>query len=731
MSALKKIKTIFDFCIQFDLNIYITILKYLAFCDILSQKGGIFVMDKFLEKAKNLVAKMTPEEKCSQLKYDSPAISRLGIPAYNWWNEGLHGVARAGTATMFPQAIGLAATFDDALMEKVGEVISIEARAKYNYASAQGDRDIYKGLTLWSPNVNIFRDPRWGRGHETYGEDPYLTSVLGLNFVKGIQGDGEYLRAAACAKHFAVHSGPEAVRHEFNAEVSEKDLHETYLYAFEKLVKSGVEGIMGAYNCVNGEPACANSELMDILYDKWGFDGYFTSDCWAIADFHTYHGFTETAPESAAVAVKAGCDINCGNTYIHLMKAYDEGLITEEEIDRAVIKAMRTRLRLGMGAETEYDNIPFSAIDCKEHNDLSLQAAEKSMVLLKDDGILPLDRNKIKSIGVIGPNADSRAALYGNYNGTASRYITFLEGVQDSFDGRVYYSEGCHLYKDKVEGLALPQDRISEAVAAAEISDVVILCLGLDASLEGEEGDAGNAYASGDKADLRLPESQRYLLKTILDLGKPTVVVLASGSSLNIEDNRANAIIQAWYPGSKGGKALAEIIFGDVSPSGKLPVTFYQKAEKLPDFCDYSMSRRTYRYTRDNILYPFGFGLTYSDFTLDISRADMDEPAFYFRISNNGKYDSGEVVQIYIKDETQAFAEPFPRLCGFKRVFVRAGEYEDIRVELSEDCFTSVNDKGKRVSAGKKYTFYCGFSQPDKLSAELTGEMPLIFNAEI
>ena len=488
-------------------------------------------MDRFKKKAKELVSQMTAEEKCSQLKYDSPAIERLGIPAYNWWNEGLHGVARAGTATMFPQAIGMAAAFDTEMMHRIGTAISLEARAKYNYASAEGDRDIYKGLTLWSPNVNIFRDPRWGRGHETYGEDPYLAAELGVNFVKGIQGDGEHLRAAACAKHFAVHSGPEALRHEFNAEVNQKDLAETYLYAFEKLVKSGVAGVMGAYNRVNGEPACANKKLMKKLYGEWEFGGYFVSDCWAISDFHTHHMVTGTAAESAAMAVKAGCDINCGNTYIHLMAALEQGLIEEADIDRAVEKAMEIRLRLGMLEETEYDNIPFDVIDCPEHNALSLEAAEKSMVLLKNRAFLPLDKHRIKSIAVIGPNADSRAALYGNYQGTASRYVTFLEGIEDAFGGRVYYAEGCHLFKDRVEGLALPADRISEAVAAAKNADVSVLCLGLDASLEGEEGDAGNAYASGDKTDLRLPEPQRLLLKSVLDVGKPVVVVLAAGSS--------------------------------------------------------------------------------------------------------------------------------------------------------------------------------------------------------
>lgn len=673
-------------------------------------------MDRFEKKAKELVSQMTAEEKCSQLKYDSPAIERLGIPAYNWWNEGLHGVARAGTATMFPQAIGMAAAFDTEMMHRIGTAISLEARAKYNYASAEGDRDIYKGLTLWSPNVNIFRDPRWGRGHETYGEDPYLAAELGVNFVKGIQGDGEYLRAAACAKHFAVHSGPEALRHEFNAEVNQKDLAETYLYAFEKLVKSGVAGVMGAYNRVNGEPACANKKLMKKLYGEWEFGGYFVSDCWAISDFHTHHMVTGTAAESAAMAVKAGCDINCGNTYIYLMAALEQGLIEEADIDRAVEKAMEIRLRLGMLEETEYDNIPFDVIDCPEHNALSLEAAEKSMVLLKNRAFLPLDKHRVKSIAVIGPNADSRAALYGNYQGTASRYVTFLEGIEDAFGGRVYYAEGCHLFKDRVEGLALPADRISEAVAAAKNADVSVLCLGLDASLEGEEGDAGNAYASGDKTDLRLPEPQRLLLKSVLDVGKPVVVVLAAGSSLNIEDDRPAALIQAWYPGSKGGKALAEILFGEVSPSGKLPVTFYESAEALPDFCDYSMAQRTYKNVKRNVLYPFGFGLTYSSMYVKSARCEGGEVVC--TAENIGDTDTGEVLEVYCRSMS-AFAPKNPALCGFARIFLKAGESAEFHVKLSEDAFTDVDDNGVRGVHSEEYLLYVGFSQPDEKSEAL------------
>lgn len=462
----------------------------------------------FEERAKGLVSKMTLLEKTSQMTYNSAAIPRLNIPSYNWWNEGLHGVARAGVATIFPQAIGMAATFNENLIHDVADVISTEGRAKFHEAQRKGDHDIYKGLTFWSPNINIFRDPRWGRGQETYGEDPYLTGKLGVAFIKGIQGNDEkYLKAAACAKHFAVHSGPEAVRHSFNAEVSKKDLRETYLPAFKESVKEGkVEAVMGAYNRTNGEPCCGSKTLLsDILRDEWDFKGHVVSDCWAIKDFHVNHRITSNAVESVALAVNNGCDLNCGNMYLYVLLAHKEGLVTEETIDKSVIRLISTRLKLGMFDSPE--NVPFSSIpyeknDCKEHRDFALKVSEKTMVLLKNqNNLLPLNKDKIKSIAVIGPNANSRDALIGNYYGTASKYVTVLEGIQAAVppDTRVYYSEGCHLYKDKVEGLAMPKDGFSEAISMAEAADAVVICLGLDANIEGEEGDDSNEYASGDK----------------------------------------------------------------------------------------------------------------------------------------------------------------------------------------------------------------------------------------
>lgn len=661
------------------------------------------------ERAEALTDEMTLEEQASQLKYQADPVERLDIPAYNWWNEGLHGVARAGTATMFPQAIGLAAMFDEQMIFRAAEITADEARAKYNAFSANGDRDIYKGLTMWSPNINIFRDPRWGRGHETYGEDPFLTSRLGVAFVKGMQGNGKVLKAAACAKHFAVHSGPEAVRHEFDAVANPKDMAETYLPAFEALVKEAkVEGVMGAYNRVNGEPACASPYLMGKL-KEWGFDGYFVSDCWAIQDFHLHHHVTDTATESAALALKQGCDINCGCTYLHALAAVEEGLADRNDIRNACIHAMRTRVRLGMfDDKTEYDNIPYDIISCKEHKAFSQECAEKSMVLLKNNGVLPLDRSKLKTIAVIGPNADSRIALEGNYCGTADRYITFLEGIEDAFEGRVLYSQGCHLFKDRTSGLAMAGDRYAEAIAAAENADVVIACVGLDATLEGEEGDTGNEFFSGDKKDLRLPESQRILLGKLSATGKPLVVVLTTGSAVNPETD-CDALIETWYPGQMGGKALARILFGDVSPSGKLPVTFYENTEALPAFEDYSMKGRTYRYAEGNILYPFGYGLTYSK--VDCTAVSYADGKAVVTVTNSGNSDTDEVVQLYMKD-TSEFAVPNVSLCGFKRVHVKKGETVTVEIPVPESAFEAVDNEGKRAVYGKKFTLYADVQQP-------------------
>ena len=670
---------------------------------------------KAREKARELVGKMTLEEKASQLRYNAPAIERLGIPEYNWWNEALHGVARAGTATVFPQAIGLAAIFDEDLQEKIAGVIADEARAKYNGQSKHGDRDIYKGLTVWSPNINIFRDPRWGRGHETYGEDPYLTTRLGIRFIQGLQGKGKYLKVAACSKHFAVHSGPEALRHQFNAVASPKDLNETYLPAFKATVQEGeVESVMGAYNRVNGEPACGSKMLLkDTLRGKWGFQGHVVSDCWAINDFHMNHKVTDTAPESAALAIKNGCDLNCGNTYLHILEALQEGLITEEDITTACERLFTTRFLLGLFADDcEYDKIPVTETDTDEHAALALEAAEKSMVLLENDGVLPLDSRKIKTIAVIGPNADSVAALEGNYNGTSSRYVTFLEGLHRYCEKRgirVLYSLGCHLFKDRTSGLAQADDRLAEAAMYAEAADVTIACVGLDAGLVGEEGDTGNEYFSGDKQDLLIPESQRKLMAVLEKSAKKLVTVIAAGSSLNVQGG--NAKVFAWYPGQAGGTALAELLFGEKNFSGHLPVTFYENVSDLPDFEDYSMKNRTYRYFTGKPLYPFGYGLSYSRFT--VSGAASDGKTVQAEVMNDGTMDGDAVVQVYVKCKSP-FAPVHPRLCGFQRVGVKAGEKRKVSVKLDPLTDTVIDDEGNEVKIDQ-YTLYVRTGTTDEL----------------
>ncbi len=692
-------------------------------------------------RAKELVSQMTVEERAGQLKYDAPAIERLGIPAYNWWGESLHGVARAGIATVFPQAVGMAAAFDDELLEQIADCISTEGRAKYNAYSAENDRDIYKGLTFWSPNVNIFRDPRWGRGHETYGEDPYLTSRLGVAYVKGLQGDGEVMKAAACAKHFAVHSGPEAVRHEFNAEASAKDMEETYLPAFEALVtEAHVEAVMGAYNRTNGEPCCGSKTLMqDILRGRWGFEGHYVSDCWAIADFHSHHMVTSTPAESAAMALNAGCDLNCGNTYLHLLAAYEQGLVTEEAITEAAVRLYTTRYMLGLFDKTQYDSIPYDVVECKEHMALADKITKESLVLLKNDGILPIDISRVKTIGVIGPNANSRRALMGNYHGTSSEYITVSEGIQRYAEGRarVLFSEGCALFEEKTENLAFEGDRLAEARIVAKNSDIVVLCLGLDETLEGEEGDTGNSYASGDKVDLLLPKVQRDLMEAVALVGKPVICCLMAGSAIDLSyaAEHFNAIVQLWYPGARGGKSIAEVLFGEVSPSGKLPVTFYNGLEQLPEFTDYAMKGRTYRYMEGEAQYPFGFGLTYG--RVAVTEAVVAEvsdkkepfglPEVKVRVvaANSGTCDTDDVIQIYVKNTDSAHAVKNPALCAFQRIHVKAGQSVEVELTVSDRAFTVVNDNGERIADGEHFKLYAGTMQPDARSRELTGMEPV------
>lgn len=700
----------------------------------------------FEDRAAALVSEMTLEEKVYQTLHGSAEIKRLGVKAYNYWNEALHGVARAGVATVFPQAIGLAATFDEDFLEKVADCISTEGRAKFNMQQKYGDTDIYKGLTFWSPNVNIFRDPRWGRGHETYGEDPYLTSRLGVRFIKGLQGnDRKYMKAAACAKHFAVHSGPEDLRHSFDAKVSQKDLNETYLPAFKACVQEGkVEAVMGAYNRTNGEPCCGSKTLLkDTLRDKWGFKGHVTSDCWAIKDFHENHMVTSTPVESVALAMNNGCDLNCGNMFVHLLQAVRDGLVKEETITRAVTRLFTTRMKLGLFDAPEkvpYNTISYDMVDNKEHKVLNIEAAKKSVVLLKNEkGLLPLDKSRLKTVGVIGPNADNRKALIGNYEGTASEYVTILEGIREYLgdDVTVRYSEGCHLFREKVSGLSRANDRLAEVKAVAEASDVIIACLGLDAGLEGEEGDEGNEFASGDKPNLKLPGIQEEVLKVLYESGKPVVLVLLSGSALAVTwaEEHIPAVIQAWYPGAQGGRGVAQVLFGGFSPEGKLPVTFYRTSEELPAFTDYNMTGRTYRYMKQEPLYPFGYGLSYTEFTTEgagISKnviGPAESIECHVKLKNTGKMGGAETVQVYVKALEEDGA-PNHQLKGIKKVFLKAGEETEVSITLPAKAFALYDGEGQFVLNAGSYEVFLGTSQPDKRSILLTGKAPDKFKVE-
>ena len=653
-----------------------------------------------------LVSKMSLKEKISQLGNNAPAIPRLGVLEYNWWNECLHGVARAGTATVFPQAIGMAATFNPSLINEIAEVISDEARAKHHEAIRNKDYSQYKGLTFWSPNINIFRDPRWGRGHETYGEDPYLTGQIGAQFVKGLQGnDPKYLKLVATAKHFAVHSGPESERHFFNANVNNRDLWETYLPAFKDLVDANVYSVMGAYNRVNGESASASKYLLqDILRDKWGFKGYVVSDCGAINDIHANHKIVKTAAESAALGVINGCDLNCGGIYQnHLLESVTSGLISEKEIDVAVNRLFLARMKLGMFDNSDivsYAQIPFDINNSQKHDELSLKTALNSITLLKNNGLLPINTNKINKIAVIGPNADNINALLGNYHGTPSNPVTLIKGLNDFVGNRaeITYSKGVDLVKNGADGLNLLNNSVLNDVKKA---DLAIFVGGLDATWEGEEMPGGinvDGFYNGDRTKIELPEIQQKAIKDMIQTGTPVVLVLMAGSSiaLNGLEKELEAILMAWYPGQRGGNAVSSVLFGDYNPGGKLPVTFYSSTSELPDFKDYNMQAGkgfTYRYYKGEALYPFGHGLSYTTFKyskLKSNKTNINEKENFkisFNIKNNGDYDGDEVVQVYIKDLKSKLKMPIKQLRGFKRISLNKGDEKIIEFE-----FNPVND---------------------------------------
>jgi beta-glucosidase len=669
------------------------------------------------ERVRDLVARMTLEEKISQMVHPAAAIERLGVPEYNWWNECLHGVGRAGIATVFPQAIGLAATWNTDLMLEVATAISDEARAKHHQAVREDNRGIYYGLTFWSPNINIFRDPRWGRGQETYGEDPYLTARLGVAFVRGLQGDDpDYLKVVATPKHYAVHSGPEEGRHSFDARVSERDLHETYLPAFEATVcEAGAWSVMGAYNRTNGEACCASPTLLgQILREEWGFEGYVVSDCGAIKDIWAHHQLVETPEEAAALAVREGCDLNCGATYEHLLAAVEQGLIDEATIDVAVTRLFTARFKLGMFDPDErvpYAQIPYGVNDCAEHRALALEAARQSMVLLKnDDGFLPLSRD-LKKVAVIGPNADDIDVLLGNYSGTPSSAVTPLQGVRNLLgpDAEVLYARGCGV-TDGTEA------ELREAVAVARQAEVAIVCLGLSQEVEGEEG----ANKLADRTELALPGRQEQLLRELYLASVPTVLVLLNGSAvaINWADAALPAIVEAWYPGEEGGTALAEVLFGVYNPAGRLPVTFYRSEEQLPPFEDYAMAGHTYRFFEGEPLYPFGHGLSYTRFVYngltltprEIQGGESVEARVIVR--NLGDRAGDEVVQVYLKDVRSSFPVPLRTLVGFRRIHLEPGKDQTLTFAITADQMAARDRQGRPVVQPGEFIVSVGGGQP-------------------
>ena len=614
----------------------------------------------FKAMAEALVSRMTMEEKLSQMNYDAPAIERLGIPAYNWWSECLHGAARNGTATVFPQSIGLAASFHKERMREVATAISDEIRAKYNENKKQGFTEIYQGITMCSPNINLFRDPRWGRGQETYGEDPVLTGMMATEYVKGLQGEGKYRKTDATLKHYAVHSGPEADRRGFNVNVDDEEMFGTYLYAFEYCIKNAdPSAVMCAYNAVNGSPCVASTELLqDILRDRFGFQGYVESDANGVEYLNKYHKTTQNATESAALAAKSGCDLCIGDAYRELPKAYAAGLISEAEIDAAVIRLFTARFRLGMFAEDcEYDQIPYEVVDSEKHRALNLQMARESIVLLKNDGILPLSPDK--KIAVIGPSAADEAPLYGNYNGRASETVTLLRGMKEKCKN-VLYAKGAEYL---AEPRPYDERTESEAITVAKRADVIVLCMGISPVMEGEEVDGDYGTEGGDKRSIEIPAVQMRLFRKLRALGKPIVFVSVSGSCLALpeQDAACAAVLQCFYPGALGGRALADILFGECSPSGRLPVTFYASDSDLPDFRDYGMENRTYRFFKGKPVYPFGHGLTYSDI-----RENWEDKSSV-TVENLGPYDTYYSVLQY--DDT-----PIRALKNFKKIFIKNGE---------------------------------------------------------
>jgi beta-glucosidase len=680
----------------------------------------------------DLLSRMTLEEKVSQMVNNSAAIDRLGIPAYNWWSECLHGVARSGRATVYPQAIGLATTWDTDLIGRIGTAISDEARAMFNAYQENGFNRQYGGLTFWTPNVNIFRDPRWGRGQETYGEDPFLTSQIGVSLVKGIQGDDpRYLKAGACGKHYVVHSGPEGLRHEFNALVSQKDLHETYLYAFRELVDAGVESIMCAYNRTNGEVCCGSKTLLlGILRDEWGFKGHIVSDCGALRDFYEGHKVSANPVEAAALALKSGVNVNCGKTYPYLVEAVRKGMVSEDEIDASLAYLLRTRFRLGLFDPPE--RVPFTSIspdvvNCREHKDLALEAARKCVVLLKNDNnVLPLS-NEVEKVFVTGPNATNLDVLMGNYFGVSPDMSTILEGItaRRPVGTFIEYRMGTMLFQENVN----PIDWVT---GPAKNSSVTIAVMGISPLLEGEEGESLLSPTKGDRLDIRLPANQVDKIRKIREgSDHPIILVLTGGSPIDVSEvaDLVDAILFVWYPGEEGGNAVGDILFGEANPSGRLPITFPKSLEDLPPYDDYSMKGRTYRYMSKEPMYPFGFGLSYTTFSYEASGAEAEirageKATIEVKVSNTGTQAGDEVVQLYITDLEASVDVPISSLKGFRRIHLEPGESKTVSFTITEKELQLVNDEGRFVLEPGVFRIIIGGSSPGVRSIELGAPQP-------
>ena len=682
-------------------------------------------------RVNDLIGRMTLEQKASQLINQARAIPELQVPAYDWWSEALHGVARAGTATVFPEPIGLAATFDEPLIHEMAVAVGTEARAKHDQAVKAGRRDIYEGLDFWSPNINIFRDPRWGRGQETYGEDPFLTGRMGVAFITGMQGDDpKYFRVIATAKHFAVHSGPETTRHTVDVQVSKHDVEDTYLPAFRAAITEGKAGsVMCAYNRVNGQPACASTFLLqDTLRGAWKFNGYVVSDCDAVVDIYKGHHFAKSQAEAAAVAIKTGMDNECAD-YITIVKdmhdyqpfidAVKEGLLSEADIDVTLKRLFTARMRLGMfdpPSMVPYANTPESEIDSAAHRALALKTAQESMVLLKNDGALPFG-SEVKKILVVGPLADSTEVLFGNYNGIPSHAVSVLEGMRKQFAGaQVSYEPGTAFLSEK----PMTGDPLGAAVAAAKKADVVVAVVGITSKLEGEEMKVDvPGFKGGDRTSLNLPADEEKLLAALKGAGKPLIVVLMNGSALSVNwaNDHASAILDAWYSGEEGGTAIAQTLAGVNNPAGRLPVTFYQGVDQLPEFDDYAMKNRTYRYFTGKPLYGFGHGLSYTTFEysgMKLSNASLnagDPVDVEVDVKNTGKRDGDEVAELYI-NFPKLPGVPLLALRGFTRVHLKAGEQQHVKIALSPRDLSHVNKAGDRFVSAGNYLITVGGGQP-------------------